>query len=264
MTETRSESTRFQRGSEVVPSDVVSGSSVEDREEPWNRDHVMGPNPVPEPDERNHVVKRGTHAENSGDTAAATPVERRAAAAVRGGSDDPERGTWCTNPKLAKALGRFHVDPFSNPDSYIEADAACMLERGDDGFGKERVKRLGEGWFFRSQFGYSRTYADTKVFIQPPYKRGFPMRAFRHYAHTRWVCLLRFDPRPEWFDLVLDACELYAVIRDPEARNFEPPPGVTAPGSTFPHALYYRHAEDVTDDVLELCNGLVTKKQRRT
>lgn len=256
MTETGSGSTRFQRGSDVVPSDVVPGSSAEGRVELRNRVHVKDPNQVPEPGERNHVVKRGTAAHGSSD---ADQVQTASASAVRGKSGDPKRGTWCTNAKLAKALGRFDLDPFSNPRSHIDANAECMLERGDDGFGREREKRRGEGWYYRAAQGFSRSYADTKVWLQPPY--GIVLRVLRHYAHTRWMALFRFDPRPEWFRAVYDPAELVVVLEDPEVRNFEAPPGMNAPGSTFPHAIYARRAEDVPDEVLAM--GVAWRKKPR-
>jgi hypothetical protein len=92
------------------------------------------------------------------------------------------------------------------------------------------------------------------VWLQPDYR--FVLRAFNHYRHTRWIALLRFDPRPEWFDEIYEGAELVAVIRhDPEGRpfGFEPPPGVTASTNTFPHALYARHAEDVPRAALRYC-----------
>lgn len=164
---------------------------------------------------------------------------------VRGGSRDPARGTWCTARKLADALGSFHVDPFSNPRSHVRSEHDCQLERGDDGFGdgSEGSYRIGTQLHTAS--------SETRVFIQPDY--SFVLRALRHYMHTRWVALLRFDPRPEWFDMVYDAAELVAVVRDPDARDFEPPPGVTSPGSTFPHAIYFRRAEDATPEMLRMC-----------
>lgn len=184
---------------------------------------------------------------------------------VRGGSGDPERGSYVTPEWLARRLPRFDLDPFSNPRSHIVADRACMLERGDDGFGDGRVgsfmlnhKRPGGGTFYASE--------NTRVWLQPPYEKGFVARAFQHYAHTRWVALLRFDPRPPWFDMVYDAAELVAIIRsDPDGKpfNFDAPPEIRRigrsgkqlkqAGNSFPHAIYARHAEDVPDAVLEHC-----------
>lgn len=162
---------------------------------------------------------------------------------VRGKSGDPNRGQWCTNRVLASAVGTFDLDPFSNARSHIVSDAACWLERGDDGFGDGTP-----GSYRIAGRGLLKAGAATKVWGQPPY--SITLRAFRHYAHTRWAFLLRFDPRPEWFDLIYDAAELVCVLRDKGVRDFEPPPGVKQSGSTFPHAIYYRHAADVTDEVL--------------
>jgi len=172
-------------------------------------------------------------------------VVTRAASTVRGKSGDPTRGTWCTNRKIAQALAPFDVDPFSNPRSHIRAAHDCQLERGDDGFGD------GTPGSYRIGTELHRATTSTRVWGQPDY--AFTLRALRHYLDTRWTWLLRFDPRPEWFDMVYDASELVAVIRDPEARDFEPPPGVRDTGSTFPHAIYFKHAEDATPELLRLC-----------
>jgi len=160
---------------------------------------------------------------------------------VRGGSSDPNRGTWCTPAPIARAVGRFDLDPFSNPRSHIHSLYSCMLERGDDGFGDGKP-----GNYFIKSIGHCGTSADTRVWLQPPYTKGFVEKAFRHYEHTRWVALLRFDPRTDWMKRVYARSEYVAV---PWECEFEPPPGVADPGSTFPHALYFRFAADVTDEV---------------
>lgn len=174
---------------------------------------------------------------------------------VRGGSRDPNRGTWCTPKPVALALGPFDLDPFSNPRSHIVSGYSCQLERGDDGFGSDRSDT--PGMFFVNNRHHLAT-ADTRVFIQPPY--SIVLRALRHYLHTRWCALLRFDPRPEWFDVVYDASSLVCVLRGIE---FEPPPGVPkGGGNSFPHALFYRRAEDVTPEVLAM--SIAWKKRPRT
>ncbi len=161
---------------------------------------------------------------------------------VRGGSKDPNRGTWCTPKHLAKAVGRWHLDAFSNPRSHILADVTCMLERGDDGFGDGTPGsyRVGSDLPLHAR-------QETRVWGQPPYE--IVMRAFEHYAHTRWCFLLRFDPRTEWFRRIYRAASLVCVLRKIE---FEPPPGVKASTNSYPHALYYRNADDVTDEVRRL------------
>jgi hypothetical protein len=169
---------------------------------------------------------------------------------VRGKSGDPVRGTWCTPKWLADAVGEFALDPFANPRSHVRSVARCALEDGGDGFGDGSPGSYRCGAAGEIQHA---TSEDT-VWIQPPY--DIVLRAFDHYAHTRWVALLRFDPRPEWFDAIYDAAELVAVIRhDPEGRpfGFEPPPGVVASTNTFPHALYARHAEDIPRAALRYC-----------
>jgi len=190
---------------------------------------------------RNQVVARGTVAAQSNGSAGN----------VRGASRDPLRGEWCTPRWLAEAVGPWDLDPFSNARSHVVATHACWLERGDDGFGDGTP-----GSYYRAKVGQSYADASTRVWIQPPYARGFVSRVFEHYGHTRFCALLRFDPRPPWFDAFYNAAELVAVLRrtpDGKPFGFEPPPGVTASSNTFPHALFYRRAEDATPEVLRHC-----------
>jgi len=195
-------------------------------------------------------------ADRQGDSAGATQNEilaQRVAprGTVRGDSRDPLRGEWCTPKWLAEAVGFFGLDPFSNARSHVRANRVLWLERGDCGFGDGT-----RGSFRCATTGQHVASCETRVWIQPPYARGFVMRAFEHYGHTRFVALLRFDPRPPWFDAFYDASELVAVLRsDPDGRpfGFEPPPGVKASSSTFPHALFFSRAEDATPEALRHC-----------
>jgi hypothetical protein len=154
---------------------------------------------------------------------------------VHGGSRDPNRGSWCTPKWLAELIGPFGLDPCSNPRSHVEAGVRMMLERGQDGLAFGNV-----------------AYPETRVFINPPYAQDSVIRWFRAYQHTRWCFLLRFDPSTDWFEQIYDAAELVAVPRGRRV-NFEPPPGVKGSSNAIAHALYYRHAEDATSDVVRAC-----------
>jgi hypothetical protein len=165
---------------------------------------------------------------------------------VRGNSRDPNRGTWCTSEDIAAAVGPFDVDPFSNPRSHIVSTYRCMLEDGGDGFGDGKTPGMfRDGAKHTHGHPFSIATERTRVFLQPDYL--FVQRALDHYAHTRWCALLRFDPRPDWFKRVWRRTRLCCVLW---RCDFEPPPGVTAPGSTFPHALLYSNPDDVTEAVL--------------
>jgi hypothetical protein len=166
---------------------------------------------------------------------------------VFGRTGDDERGTWCTPKWLAEYVGPFHLDPFSNPRSHIQSDYRCMLENGGDGLGASN----GAGWFDTGTGPLGLKFADDlmRVWLQPPY--SVVMQAFKHYQHTRWVALLRFDPSTKWFREMYREASLICVPR--KRVNFEPPPGVRSSSNTIPHALYYRHAEDVTQAVLRAC-----------
>jgi hypothetical protein len=166
---------------------------------------------------------------------------------VRGGNNDPARGSWCTEKRIAVAVGPRDLDPFSNPRSHIIAARTCMLENGGDGFGDGETPGSYKCGGEVPEYGVADE--NTSTWFQPDYRKGFVMRAFNHYAHTRYTALLRFDPRPDWFKRVYAASELVCVLWE---CNFEPPPGVDDPGSTFPHALFYRYAADVTNEVLRM------------
>lgn len=174
---------------------------------------------------------------------------------VRGKSGDPLRGSWITREEVALAVGPFDLDPFSNPRSHIIADRVCMLEDGGDGFGGGRpgVGAYKCGGKFPL---YGMADEETKVWLQPDY--SMVARAFDHYKHTRFVALLKFDPRTDWFKRLFVACE---AIRPLWNSEFEPPEGVKGGQQSFPHALYYRHAEDVTDEIRSLSFGWTKKRK---
>lgn len=161
---------------------------------------------------------------------------------VRGKSGELARGSYCTPKHVADNVGPWNLDPFSNPRSHIVSDALCSLERGDDGFGDGTP-----GSYRINGLGLLRATRDTRVWGQPDY--AYVLRAVDHYQHTRWCWLLRFDPRTTWFKRLYRMSEVIAVFPD---IQFEPPPGVKVVGkgaNSFPHALFYRCADDVTDAV---------------
>lgn len=196
---------------------------------------------------------------------------------VRGNNSDIERQSTCTPKYLADAVCSerpFDLDPFSNSRSHIASTHACWLERGDDGFGvQDRATGLSyaRGDYWLAGRGAHHADASNTVWIQPPYQRGFPYRALNHYLHTRWVALLRFDPRadsetspsrskrkrkvhPPWFALAYGCAELVLLLpNSPGRRSFEFDMTIKGAGNTFPHALYYRYADDCPKAVLELC-----------
>ena len=157
------------------------------------------------------------------------------------------RGSWCTPDPYATAVGRFRVDPFSNARSIIKSTYACWLERGDDGFGLDR-RHVRGCYYTRGVYRCADTR--TKVWFQPPY--DIVLDALDHFEHTRFVGLLRLDTSTEWFDRMHALCEVIMVPRN-DRINFIPPPGVIASANPFPHGIYYRHADDVTDAVKALC-----------
>lgn len=177
-----------------------------------------------------------------------------------GGSGDPHRGTYCTPKEWAIAVGRWGLDPFSNPRSHILAGEHLSLERGDDGLldlaqpgsyyrapRTEDEKRVAQ--FNREAFMCVATVT-TRVFLQPPYELA--AEAIAHYGHTRFCALLRLDPSPEWAELLWPRVKFIAIPFRTRLE-FEPPPGIPASASPYPHAFYYTHEEDITDEIRRLC-----------
>lgn len=163
--------------------------------------------------------------------------------------NDEQRGAWCTPKKYAEAVGQFHLDPFSNYRSHIASDFACWLERGDDGFGVGAPLDK-PGAFYVGSRGYQYASEDWRVWIQPDYE--YVLEAIAHYKHTRFTALLRLDPSTQWFDELFAVSELILVPKG-DRIEFDPPPGVKASSNPFPHGLFYRHAEDATAEIHNMC-----------
>lgn len=178
-------------------------------------------------------------------------VLREGKANPHGASGEVTRGAWCTPKALAIAVGPWDVDPFSNPRSHVLAIARCMLENGGDGFGDGS----GPGSYRVSNRPAEYAGANTRVWIQPPYERGFVVDVVDHYKHTRFCALLRWSPDVDWFAKLWP--HVKAVAFPIGARlEFEPPPGVEPSGdggAPFPHALLYADERDVTDEVRAMC-----------
>lgn len=217
-------------------------------------------------------MKRGT-LRAAGEQAQGNPRSgaRVQTPSVRGASGDPARGAYCTPGYVARALGSLDLDPFTNSRSHVAARVRLTLERGEDGFGNGEagtflarseqlsdVRGLGLSLVMQAtELGFTmcRATHTTRTWLQPDYTQV--LRAVRHYLHTRFVALLRFDPRPEWADLIGGASEWIGVLSNSPGRSsfeFEPTPGVIASSNTFPHALYARHYDDVTPAMRALCS----------
>jgi hypothetical protein len=159
-----------------------------------------------------------------------------------GGSGEVEgRDSACTPAWLAKLIGPVDVDPCSNPRSHIQAVDRVMLENGGDGLFED----AGSGHYLHD--GMVKHADDcTQTFDNPPYARGQVIRWVRHWYHTDFIFLLRWDPSPEWFFTLLPKCAYVwfpyptDAVSKKKRLEFEPPPGVTFSSNPFPHALYLR------------------------
>lgn len=174
---------------------------------------------------------------------------------VHGGSGERRRGSYCTPEKYARAVGSWDLDPFSNPQSHIEASIRCMLENGGDGFGGSD-----EPGCYRSGRDLTGIADDTtRVWLQPDYARGVVERVVAHYRHTRFCALLRFAPETGWFESLWPRVRVIAVPL--ERLPFETPDGIEIAnadegedrGAPFPHVFYYADARDITAAIARLC-----------
>lgn len=165
-----------------------------------------------------------------------------------GGSGTSEgRDGACTPKWLADLLPRYDLDPCSNNRSHIRARIHCDLASGDNGLdsvvwgiggqivgmeprrpgilceGGSRLRPVLAGW---------------SVFCNPPYARWQVLRWVRHYLHTNFTFLLRWDPSTDWFEELWPHC--WGAWFPWQRMNFEPPPGVKFSSNPFPHALYFK------------------------
>lgn len=137
---------------------------------------------------------------------------------------------------ITDAIGKFDLDPCANELSHVQASRTFCLRFEEDGL--QRAATIGHDW---------------RVFVNPPYSNVRPW--IDAYAHTRFVFLLKLDPSTKWFAELIKHTELILLPRG-ERVSFEPPPGIPperANAQPFPHALFYAHAADATDEIRALC-----------
>lgn len=178
-----------------------------------------------------------------------------------GGSGDKEgRDSACTPKWLAELLGKFDLDPCSNPRSHIKAARRLMLEEKSDGL----YPNLGPGGYCQGIVNYKGEVVRQLVdvikptcftFINPPYARGEVVKWVKHWRHTRFCFLLRWDPSTEWFAELI--CHCTHVWFPARRINFEPPPGVKFSSNPFPHALYLRDPDQQMLDSLSSAGYLM-------
>lgn len=148
------------------------------------------------------------------------------------------RQSWTSPQWIADLVGRRDLDPCSNPRSVIDAQVKLMLEHGDDGLRED----LGVGAFSEPNNlgGVMTSWAkeDWETFINPPHGPGQVIRWVRHYRHTMFIYLLRWDPSTDWFAELYPHC---THVWHPDRRvNYDPPPRIKPSSNAYPHALYLR------------------------
>ena len=84
----------------------------------------------------------------------------------------------CTPPDLARDLGRFDLDPCSNPRSTILADRTYALEAGQDGM---TLPWVGSVW------------------VNGPYSDPLPWCERLRDHDGPWCCLWKLDTTTRWF-----------------------------------------------------------------
>ncbi len=93
----------------------------------------------------------------------------------------------CTPLALTRILGRFGVDPCSNPLSTVQADRTCMLELGQDG--------LSDPWTLDG----STTSPLASVWCNGPYSGPLPWCERLRAHQAPWASLWKLDPTTQWF-----------------------------------------------------------------
>lgn len=107
----------------------------------------------------------------------------------------------CTPRDLALDLGRFGIDPCSNPLSHVLADRTCMLEHGQDG--------LADPWTID---GTSQT-ALVSAFVNGPYANPLPW-CKRLRAHSGpWAALWKLDTTTAWWRTLAASGATWAPFR---------------------------------------------------
>lgn len=230
----------------------------DDEPGPTREDDQTGPRIVPDPDRPRETPQFRQPTESDVvqmiarlDPEAQKRILRAGKANVNGASGEKERGGWCTPKPLAIAVGPWDVDPFSNPRSHVLAAHRCQLEDSGNGFGDGS----GPGSYRVSNRPAEYAGPETRVWIQPPYERGFVRDVVDHYKHTRFCALLRWSPDVDWFAALWPHVRVVAFPIGARLE-FEPPPGVEPTGdggAPFPHALLYADERDVTDEVRAMC-----------
>lgn len=160
---------------------------------------------------------------------------------IGGSGAEEDRDSACTPEWVAKLIGYVELDPATNERSHIYSGLHLLLSVGDNGIDDPATPGS-----FRIGKSPTQSRADESyiVFCNPPYARGEVIKWVRHYRHTRFIFLLRWDPRTKWFREIIPHCThvwFPLETKDHPGRiEFEPPPGVTFSSNPFPHALYLR------------------------
>jgi hypothetical protein len=147
--------------------------------------------------------------------------------------DDADRDTWCTPKWITDAIGRFDLDPCSNPRSTVQSELTFRLDRGQDGLEQA-------AW----------VTSTARVFVNPPYSDVMPW--VQAYKHTRFCFLVKFDPSTKWCEALIEHTSIVLFPRRTRIE-FAAPPGVESSSNPFPHCLAYARAADATDAIRALC-----------
>lgn len=135
-------------------------------------------------------------------------ADPRTAAACEAVDEDPTSDAWTTPLWVAELVGRWDLDPASNPRSHIRARRSYQLERGEDGL---RLPWRGS------------------IYCNPPYSEPLPWceRLARHEAP--WCALVKLDTSTRWWAVLLLSGASWAPFRRrlrfglPGRRDAAPP-----------------------------------------
>lgn len=125
------------------------------------------------------------------------------------------RDSYCTPVDLAVALGRFTLDPCSNPRSVIVADRVCSLETGTDGL----------ACFWHGE----------DVFVNGPFSDLLPWAAKLVEARS-FVFLCNTDHSTKWWKAAVQSGGCYRFDLD-KRQQFIAPPHIRSTTNNKPQSL---------------------------
>lgn len=137
---------------------------------------------------------------------------------------NPSSDEWCTPAWLATLVGRFDLDPCSNPMSHVNSYATCMRGHGVD----HRLNSIADD-------GLSLDWSSFRsVWLNPPYSNVGPWAVKLSEYFGPWCALLKLDPTTRWWATLMRTNPTIAPFR--KRIKFE---GAQSMSANFPSVLLF-------------------------